>query len=79
MQYNYYKQIDKYSDLGSVSIDLDIKIPNLDNINGILILFEPDEERNFRAIVDPSIDQANHKIDKEVIQLIAEALAEMLK
>lgn len=49
------------------------------DVNGILVSFEPDEERNFRAMIDPTIDHANHKIDKELIQLIAEALAEMLK
>ncbi len=48
------------------------------DVNGILVSFEPDEERNFRAIIDPTIDHANHKIDKELIQLIAEALATML-
>ena len=49
------------------------------DVNGILVSFEPDEERNFRAIIDPTIDHANHKIDKELIQLIAEALATMLQ
>ena len=49
------------------------------DVNGILVSFEPDEERNFRAIIDPTIDHANHKIDKELIQLISEALAAMLK
>ena len=49
------------------------------DVNGIIVFFEPDEERNFRAIVDPSIDHMNHKIDKELMQLIAEALVAMLK
>ena len=49
------------------------------DVNGVLVFFEPDEERNFRAILDPAIDHGNHKIDKELIQLIAEALAAMLK
>ena len=49
------------------------------DVNGILVSFEPDEERNFRAIIDPSIDHGNHKIDKELIQWIAAALAAMLK
>ena len=48
-------------------------------VNGILNSFEPDEERNFRAMIDPLIDYGNQKIDKELIQLIAEALAAMLK
>ena len=49
------------------------------DVNGVIVLFEPDEERNFRAIIDPSIDHENHKIDKELIQLIAETLVGMLK
>lgn len=49
------------------------------DVNGTMIFFEPDEERNFRAMIDPTIDYANNKIDKELIQLIAEALVEMLK
>ena len=32
------------------------------DVNGIMIFFEPDEERNFRAIIDQSINHENHKI-----------------
>ena len=49
------------------------------DVNGILVFFEPDEERNFRAIIDSTIDHGNHKIDKELIKLIAEAIVAMLK
>ena len=49
------------------------------DVTGIILFFEPDEERNFRAMIDPTIDHANHKIDKELIQLIAETLVVMLK
>ena len=49
------------------------------DVNGTLVFFEPDEERNFRALIDPAIDHENHNIDKELIGLIAEALEEMLK
>ena len=49
------------------------------DVNGVIVFFEPDEERNFRAIIDPTIDHENHKIDKELIQLIAEVLGAMLK
>ena len=49
------------------------------DVIGVIIFFEPDEERNFRAIIDPSIEYGNHKVDKELIQLIAKTLAEMLK
>ena len=48
------------------------------DVNGTIVFFEPDEERDFRAIVDPSIDLGNYKIDKKLIQLIAETLATML-
>ena len=49
------------------------------DVNGIIVFFEPDEERNFRAIIDPTIDHGNHKIDKELIQLIAEEMEAILK
>jgi len=49
------------------------------DVNGVIVFFEPEEERNFRAIIDPSIDHGNHKIDKDLIQLIAETLVAMLK
>ena len=49
------------------------------DVNGINVYFEPDEEKIFRAMIDPAIDHENHKIDKELIQLIAEALIAMLK
>ena len=49
------------------------------DVNGVIVFFEPDEEGNFRAMIDPKIDHGNHKIEKELIQLIADALAAMLK
>jgi hypothetical protein len=49
------------------------------DVNGTTVFFEPDEERNFRAIVDPSIEHANNKIDVELIQSIAESLQAILK
>ena len=49
------------------------------DVNGTTVFFEPDEERNFRAIVDPSIENERMKIDKELIQLIAESLQAILK
>jgi hypothetical protein len=47
------------------------------DVNGILVFFEPDEERNFRAIVNPSVD--NGKFDRELIELIMVCLREMIK
>ena len=49
------------------------------DINGTMVLFEPDEERNFRAMIDPTIVHGIHNIDKELIRLIAETFVEMLK
>jgi hypothetical protein len=49
------------------------------DVNGILVFFEPDEERKFRAIIDPTSDNANRKIDKELIELIMESLTGMMK
>ena len=49
------------------------------DVNGTTIFFEPDEERNFRAIVDPSIENGHNNIDVELIQLIAESLQAILK
>ena len=49
------------------------------DVNGVIVFFEPDEERNFSAMIDPTIDHVTHKIDKELIQLIAETLVIMLK
>ena len=49
------------------------------DVNGTTVFFELDEERNFRAIVDQSIENRNNKIDVELIQSIAESLQAILK
>ena len=49
------------------------------DVNGITVFFEPDEERSFRAIVDPSMENAHHKMNVELIQLIAETLEDLFK
>lgn len=43
------------------------------NVNGIEIIFEPDEERNYRAVL-PDPDLKNKNIDLRLIQIIAEEL-----
>jgi len=48
------------------------------NINGTEFLFEPDEERNYRAVVS-DIDINKNKIDIELIKLIAAELEANLK
>jgi len=48
------------------------------NINGTEILFEPDEERNYRAVVSDA-DINKNRIDIELIKLIAAELEANLK
>jgi hypothetical protein len=48
------------------------------DVNGIPVFFEPDEERNFRAIIDPN-DNGNRNIDRELIELILRSLTLMVK
>ena len=49
------------------------------NVFGNLISFEPDEERNFRAVIN--FDELHYadKIDKELLQEIARSLEEITK
>ena len=48
------------------------------NIEGIEVLFEPDEERNYRALLSEA-DMHKKKIDTELIRLIAAELETNLK
>jgi len=48
------------------------------NINGTEILFEPDEERNYRAVVSDA-DINKNRIDIELIKLVAAELEANLK
>jgi hypothetical protein len=49
-------------------------------IGEVVILFEPDEERNFRAILPPETDVSKLKMpDTELVQTVAEALTVILK
>jgi hypothetical protein len=43
-------------------------------VNGQKVLFEPDEERNYRAMVDPLEADKMKRKDIELLQAIAEAL-----
>lgn len=47
------------------------------DLNGILVFFEPDEERNFRAIIDS--DNDGRMIDRELVELVMESLSELMK
>jgi hypothetical protein len=49
------------------------------DVYGLEILFEPDEERNYRAMLDPELLDKNRKIDAELLQAITEATKAVLK
>jgi hypothetical protein len=46
------------------------------DINGQIVLFEPDEERNYRALVAPE-DLDKMKVDRELLLAIAETLSSL--
>lgn len=48
-------------------------------VEGTNVLFEPDEERNWRALISYEDIQANKKLDKDLLQLIAAELDSILK
>jgi hypothetical protein len=47
-----------------------IQIP----VHDYIVIFEPDEERNYRAIVDPSYFISGKSVDTNLIQAIGEAI-----
>ncbi|MBD0288578.1 MAG: hypothetical protein ICV84_25940 [Flavisolibacter sp.] len=47
-------------------------------VNGFEVLFEPDEERNYRAVVAPEQAESS-KIDVELIKAIAEVIEAVVK
>jgi hypothetical protein len=49
------------------------------NINGVSVLYERDEERNWRALIDPSQIEKNKLITIELLQAIADSIEEVLK
>ena len=49
------------------------------NINGTEVLFEVDEERAYRAYIDPTNKEAIDKADKELLQAITEALQSIMR
>ena len=44
-----------------------------------LVLFEPDDERNLRAIINPENFNEGKKIDVELLKCIGKAIEEILK
>ncbi len=49
------------------------------DVNGTSVLFEPDEERNWRALVSFEDVQANKKLDAGLLKAIAGAIEELTK
>ena len=48
-------------------------------INKQEVLFEPDEECKYRAVIKPIEDEKHHKIDIELLKAIAGSLDEILR
>ena len=48
-------------------------------VEGTKVLFEPDEERNWRAMISYEDGQANKKLDANLLKAIAEAIEEITK
>ncbi len=62
----------KFLDYGySSKIEMDIE--------GTKVLFEPDEERNWRALISFEDMQANKKLDQDLLKLIASAINAVTK
>ncbi|MBD0331192.1 MAG: hypothetical protein ICV66_00910 [Chitinophagaceae bacterium] len=47
-------------------------------VNGLEVLFEPDEERNYRAVIEPEQVKSS-KIDVELLKAIAGAIEAIAK
>lgn len=47
-------------------------------VEGVLFLFEPDNEKNFRAVADPEKIKMAGKIDVELLKSIATSLQHIL-
>lgn len=49
------------------------------NIEGIVVLFEPDEERNYRAIFSPEQTELHQSVPKKLLKAVAQHLESILK
>ena len=49
------------------------------DVNGTEVLYEPDEERNYRAVIDPEKMEEMKGIDKELLKAIAGAIEIIVK
>ncbi len=48
------------------------------DVNGTIIIFEPDEEKNYRAIADPAT-VSNKKVDENLLKKIANVIEGLVK
>ncbi len=48
------------------------------DVNGLLVLFEPDEDQNYRALVDES-QLKNIKVDVDLLNAIAQVIESIRK
>jgi hypothetical protein len=48
-------------------------------VNGIDVLLEPDEERNYRAVIAPEFLEGKHKIDADLLQAIVTTIESATK
>ena len=44
------------------------------DVNGVAVIFEPDEERNFRAIVEGGNDKVHARLIEKIIKELEESL-----
>jgi hypothetical protein len=49
------------------------------DVYGQEVFFEPDEERNYRALIDAAHLESNKKISVDLLQAIAEGIEAILK
>jgi hypothetical protein len=49
------------------------------DVNGNEVMFEPDEERNFRAMINPETTDHSKSFDVELLKAIANALENLLR
>ena len=47
-------------------------------IEGVEVFFEPDEERQYRAVISPEQADAARKLDPDLVKAVAETLQETL-
>jgi hypothetical protein len=48
-------------------------------VNGIDVFFEPDEEKNFRILVEPSHLEGKNKLDVELLKAIVNTIESVMK